>query len=640
MLHLEDNPHDRELVRDVLADDAVRYEFTYAANRAEFEAALDRFEPDLILSDFTLPGYNGSAALALAQKKCPAVPYLFVSGTIGEERAVASLREGATDYVLKTNLARLPFAVQRALREADERSRRRQAEAALRQSDERFREMAANIRDAFWITSADGQRLLYLSPAGEQIWGRSIGELSARPSLRIEAIAAEDRERVVATLAQLAGGREYRMEYRISRPDGTMRWVEDRGYPVRHASGRMEQAVGVATDITERKQLQAQLLQAQRMEAIGQLAGGIAHDFNNILTIINGQAALLMDQPDVPREQAEALRQIYTAGERAAGLTRQLLVFSRKQAVRLRPVDLNEIIDEAAKMLRRLIGEHIRLELSLSSRLPCIEADPGMIEQVLMNLALNARDALPQGGRLVVMTEVRSIDDAGARRQAGARPGNFVCLSVCDNGCGIAPEILPQIFEPFFTTKEVGQGTGLGLATAFGVIQQHGGWLAVDSQVNLGTTVQVFLPAIASPAPVSPARPAGAKISGGGETILLVEDDASVREFALAVLQKDGYRVLQAGCGAEALEVWAWHSSRIDLLLTDMVMPNRPTGLELAAKLRAEKPALKVICISGYSRETMDRFSAPSAEMQFMQKPYRPQDLAREVREILDRKTP
>jgi hypothetical protein len=677
ILHLEDNASDRELVRQALVHEEISCEFVYAASEAEFSAALDRDRIDLILSDFTIPGYDCLSALALAQKKCPEVPYLFVSGAIGEERAIESLKSGATDYVLKGRLERLLPAVRRALRDTSERARRRAAEEALRRSEERFREMAERIDDVFYVAALDTGGWLYVSPAYEQIWGRPRAELYAQPAQWTGAIVPEDRAAALTAREQLVHGREYHIEYRIQRPDGTLRWIEDRSYPISDPAGQKKRAVGVARDITQRRQLEAQLQQAQKMEAVGQLAGGVAHDFNNVLTVVIGYAQMLLDRGNLPPDALEPLTQIYTAGNRAANLTRQLLVFSRKQTIQRRVIDLNQIAREISAMLRPLIGEPIKLELSLSAD-PCpAEADAGMIEQVIMNLAVNARDAMPKGGTLFIATEQVTLDATAPRRHPEARPGAFVCLSVRDTGCGIPLENLQRIFEPFFTTKTAGHGTGLGLATAFGIVQQHQGWIEVESTVGVGTGASQFsdmggtplpgLPAVAGgtgvppvgceatamrpagtcfrimlpaapPATAGPAlRPATTVAAGGGaETILLVEDESAVREFAVAVLRSHGYRVLQAGSGIEALEIWKWHQSRIALLLSDLVLPDGLGGMELAIRLRQKKPALKVVLTSGYANATIEAEFRPPAGTHFIRKPYKPQVLAQAVRDALD----
>ena len=637
ILHLDDNASDRDLVRLALVHEDISCDFVYAANETEFSAALDRDKIDLILSDFTLPGYDCLSALALAQRKCPNVPYLFVSGAIGEERAIESLKSGATDYVLKGRLERLLPAVRRALRDTSERAKRQVTEEALRRSEERFREMAERIEDVFYSVAPETGDWFYVSPAYDQIWGRPRAELYAQPAQWTKAIVPEDRAPVLAAREQLAHGREYRIEYRIQRPDGTVRWIEDRGYPISDPAGSRKRAVGVAIDITQRRQLEAQLRQAQKMEAVGQLAGGVAHDFNNVLTVVIGYAQMLLDRGNLPPDAIEPLTQIFTAGNRAANLTRQLLVFSRKQTIERRVIDLNQIAIGISAMLRPLIGEPIKLALSLAGDECPAEADAGMIEQVIMNLAVNARDAMPKGGTLTIALEHLTIDAKAPHRHPDARPGEFVCLSVRDTGCGIPPENLPHIFEPFFTTKAAGHGTGLGLAMVFGIVQQHQGWIEVESTVGTGTCIRILLPAAPDVVPLPAVRPAKPGTAGGGaETVLLVEDEPAVREFAAAVLRSHGYRVLQSGSGVDALEVWRWHGSRIVLLVTDLVLPDGLGGAELAARLCEDKPTLKVVFTSGYANETVNAEFQPPPGTHFVHKPYKPQVLAEAVRDALD----
>lgn len=641
ILHLEDNSFDQELVRQALLNNGVDCEFVYARTKGEFENALDREKFDLILSDFTIPGYDGSSALARVQATCPSVPFVFVSGTIGEDRAIESLKSGAVDYVLKSNLERLSPAVHRALREAGERGMAAAALEALRRSEERFREMAEHIGSVFYSIDLKNGRHVYVSPAYEHIWGLTTAALYEQPDQWTAAILPEDRPAVLAARARLENGHDYALVYRVLRPDGTQRWVEDRSYLIRDADGKIHRAVGVATDITRRHQLEAQLRQAQKMEAVGQLAGGVAHDFNNVLTVVIGWARLLLDRPTTPPDAITPLTEIFNAGTRAANLTRQLLVFSNKQTINHQIIDLNRVTDEIAEMLRRVIGEHITLNLRLSPAACLVEGDVGMIEQVLMNLAVNARDAMPDGGKLTLATETIVIDDASLHNHADARTGTFACLSVSDTGCGIPREILPRIFEPFFTTKEPNHGTGLGLAMVTGIVQRHKGWIELESTVGVGTRFRVLLPvapamALASVTPAQKPERAG----GGSETILFVEDEPGVREFAVAVLNSHGYRVLQACSGMDALEVWRRHSSRITLLVTDLVMPDGISGVELAIRLRNEKPSLKIVITSGYANDITGREFQLPANMFFIQKPYKPQSLAHAIRTALDTETP
>jgi CheY-like chemotaxis protein len=340
------------------------------------------------------------------------------------------------------------------------------------------------------------------------------------------------------------------------------------------------------------------------MEAVGQLAGGVAHDFNNMLAVIRGNADLLLMEADQFSTAAnEVLGNIAAASEKAASLTRQLLIFSRKQVMHSQPVALNDLIRNLAKMFARTIREDIRLECLYADQLPAVEADPGMLEQVLLNLVVNARDAMPGGGLLQITTEKLSLDAAHAQANPEARAGEFVRLSVSDTGTGIAPEHLPQIFDPFFTTKEPGKGTGLGLATVYGIVKQHQGWIELTSQPGAGTRFNLFLPAIPPPVPNTGSRAAEATLLGGTERILLVEDDFAVRAITQQLLETHGYRVWKAESAQAALELWSTHAAEVDLLLTDVVMPGTLTGRQLAERLLQEKPRLKIILMSGYSPE-------------------------------------
>jgi signal transduction histidine kinase/DNA-binding response OmpR family regulator len=391
------------------------------------------------------------------------------------------------------------------------------------------------------------------------------------------------------------------------------------------------------TDVTDVLNLEAQFRHAQKLESVGQLAAGIAHDFNNILTVIQGYSdCLVMQYNGEDAQFKKALKQISDASQRAAALTRQLLMFSRKQVIQLKVLDLNLVLKNFSNMLPRLLGEDIKLESDYTPDLPHIEADTGMLEQVVLNLAVNARDAMPKGGKLRIATTAAAIGEKYVCLHQEARVGQFVCLSVTDTGCGMDRKTLDRIFEPFFSTKEVGKGTGLGLATVYGIVKQHGGWIDVASQVGKGTTFEVYLPASGKGSENNGENAAAPSlVRGGSETILLVEDEVVLREFVGEVLHQYDYRVVQAGSGVEALRAWDENQGKIDLLLTDMVMPEGMTGHELATQLRRRKPDLKLIFTSGYSAEaTGIDFNHDNAK--FLSKPYLPSQLAQIVRVCLD----
>jgi two-component system cell cycle sensor histidine kinase/response regulator CckA len=398
---------------------------------------------------------------------------------------------------------------------------------------------------------------------------------------------------------------------------------------------------GYVEETTERLNLEAQLRQAQKMESVGQLAAGVAHDFNNMLTIIQGHSSLLLAKPDLPEEISDPIQSTYFAAERAAGLTRQLLMFSRRNTMQPKPLDLRTIVGNMTKMLHRLIGENISLRFSAPDELPIILGDSGMMEQVVMNLSVNARDAMPSGGVLKISLETVNLDEKYRETHPGSRIGSFVRLSVIDTGTGMDSATLAHIFEPFFTTKEIGQGTGLGLATVYGIVKQHDGWLEVASSPGRGTTFDVFFPAGNGMALAEDkATAAEAPAASGSETILIVEDEPVLREMARTILECSGYQILEASSGKEALNVWNWHTGQIDLLLTDMVMPEGVSGKELAEHLWSLQPGLKVVFTSGYTLqevgpEVLDRTGA-----HFLQKPYSHASLASIIRDCLDKPAP
>lgn len=510
---------------------------------------------------------------------------------------------------------------------------RRSAEEARRQADERYRVLVDTARDVILTFDPEGV-ITSVNPACEIISGWKQSDWIGR--FYGPLIIEEDRALAFERFRDALNGKQTPpYELRAHRKDGSQMTVEVTLTPITE-NGKVASCLGIARDVTERRQLETQLRQVQKMESIGQLAGGVAHDFNNILTVIQGHAALVQSTENLPAEVVDSIEQISQAAERAANLTRQLLAFSRRQLLRPRPVDLNEVVADMSKMLRRIVGEDIAVQVHADSTIPQVLGDPGMVEQVLLNLAVNARDAMSGGGRLAISTDSFRVLPSDPLPHPDASPGQWVRLTVSDTGCGIEPADLPRIFEPFFTTKGVGRGTGLGLATVYGIVHQHHGWITVDSHPGRGSSFRVNLPAKqAAPVEPLPAEPVPIP-SRGTERILVVEDETAVRNLVCGVLGRLGYQVLEAHSGAAALEKWQLHHGSIDLVLTDIVMPDGMTGRQLAEWLETDQPNLPIIYTSGYAAEAVSGDFPLREGDNFLQKPYPPQRLADLIRRKLD----
>ena len=498
-----------------------------------------------------------------------------------------------------------------------------------------FRLMAETVRQVFWMADAEASRILYISPASEAVWGRSAGEIE-RAGVWLSNIAEEDRERVTAHFQpeRLRAG-EYDVEYRVRREDGKVRWVRERAFPVRNGDGEVQRIVGVAEDTTEQRLLEGQLRQSQKMEAIGRLASGIAHDFNNMLTAIAGHAQLLeadFDPEEPLREHVEVIRM---ATERSAGLTRQLLAFSRKEMLQPRIVHLQEVIRQLEPMLRRTIGEDIEMRTEVDSTLDPIYADHSQIEQVLMNLVVNARDAMPEGGRLTISARSADLDeDYFESHDLAVRTGRYALLTVADTGIGIDPSEQPHIFEPFFTTKPVDKGTGLGLSTVYGIVKQSGGLVWVYSEPGIGTSVKVYLPIQTEWAGDAEPEAAPAEAEHGAACILVVEDDRSVRRLVARVLERAGYSVLVAAGGQEATKLSSEVTGDIDLLLTDVVLPTM-SGRAIAELVTEQHPGARVLFMSGYTDEAIVHHGVLDRDTHFLEKPFTPHVLLSRVQQLL-----
>jgi len=508
----------------------------------------------------------------------------------------------------------------------------KRSEEALRRSEASYRSLIEGAAYGIYRSDLPG-RILEVNPALVEMLGYASEEDLLSRNLTTD-IYADPGERP-RLIAQHERQEHFRgVDVNWKRKDGAILPVRLTGRPVLDENGRLEYFEGIVENVAERRALEEQLRQSQKMEAVGQLAGGIAHDFNNLLEVIMGYSDLLTEGlpvGDPLRRQAE---EIYKAGKRAAGLTRQLLAFSRKQVLQPRVLDLNVIVTDLQKLLRRTIGEHIEFTARLSPSLGRVKADPNQLEQILMNLAVNARDAMPHGGSLRVETTDIRVDEKLAQQHTGLRPGDYVLMIVADTGSGMDLKIQARVFEPFFTTKEKGKGTGLGLATVYGIVKQSDGYISVESAPGQGTTFRIYLPRVETPAAQVPAAPEKTASASGSETILLVEDEDSVRRLARTFLENRGYKVIEARDGAHAVEICGDRSQIIHLMVTDVVMP-KMSGRELAQRVATVRPEMRVLFVSGYTGDTL---TLPGPHAAFLEKPFGPADLIKKVREMLDHK--
>jgi PAS domain S-box-containing protein len=756
ILILEDVPMDAELVEYELERARVRFEARRVDTRESFLDELEAFRPDVILSDFTLPRFDGMSALSLARERAPAVPFLIVTGSVNEETAVGCMKAGATDYLLKSNLARIGPAIEGALATVRARTAKAKAEDALRRSEANLRAIFNNSLQAFVLIDLDGTIKALNSTAAE--WSARLLGRMLKEGSRIAEFVPEAESAFHAALA----GETRNVERRFRDTDGSDRWFESTHAPVvdeqgtiigvclnardistrkqaeralresearyrdlfdnasdlvcatdpdgaflyvnrawhdsiglpdaelgRHRfpdlvhpdsrdrygevvervlagetlthvelvlvtaagasitvegnlsctleGGRAVMVRGIYRDITERKRVEDQLRQAERMQAAGRLAGGMAHEVNNMMTGVLGFSEFLIRSlaEDDPR-RAE-VQEIIRAGARASDVTRQLLAFTRQQLLQPEPLDLNAVVRGVEKMLRRSLGEDNVLELRLTEEIGQIRADRGQLEQVLVNLILNARDAMHDRGRVTIGTARARLDEVYAQAHAGVGipSGDYVGLAVTDTGVGMDPEVQARIFEPFFTTKPVGQGTGLGLSTVYGIVKQSDGFIWCYSEPGQGTTFRIYLPLAGTHTTPVPTERRPVELRGGNETILVVEDEEVVRTLACRGLREQGYTVLEAKHGREALEQVERNHQQIDLVISDVVMPEL-SGRELGSHLAVLRPELPVLYMSGYTGDDVIRRGLLEPGVPFQQKPFTPEGLARKVREMLD----
>ncbi len=758
----EDMPSDAELLEYEIRKGGFSFITTRVDTREEFLAALDEFAPDLIISDYNLPSFDGMLALALAREYSPLIPFIIVTGALNEEIAVQCMKAGADDYLLKDNLKRLVPAIGVVM--ANSRSKREKllAEERLAASERRFRALFEHAHDAIFLLK-EGD-FVDCNPITEKLFGvaranllnhspidfspekqpngflsRDLAQEKIRSALEIEPQSFEWRHQrpdgtyfdvhvglspieideqvfLMAILRDISETKRIELELRenekkykdlsqefnalldaipdsilLQSPDLEIVWAnraamanfsgnvenlderhcykllhqtsaphngcpvlesfdtgrpakgiipitdrvwEIRAVPVKNENGEVEKVIEIGRDITEIKKLEQQLVHAQKMEAIGQLAGGIAHDFNNIITAMIGYGNLVLMRIAEDDPARHYVEQILVTADRAAELTQGLLAFSRKNVLNMKPVKLNDVIKGLQSFLGRIIGEQIEIETDLSEQQIIIYADSSQVEQVLMNLATNARDAMPGGGNLSLKTETSELDEGFVKVHGYGEPGKYACISVTDTGVGMDDDTAKRIFEPFFTTKEAGKGTGLGLSIAYGIIKEHNGYILVYSRLGTGTTFRVYLPLIES-AEQKYAIPQYREPQGGGETILIAEDDALVREITSKLLSEYGYAVIEAVDGEDALRKFDDVRGQLELLVLDVLMPNKG-GREVAEEILRRKPGIKVLFASGYPLDLLVNKNILREEVNFFTKPIAPRDLLRKVRDVLD----
>ncbi len=629
VLVVEDSRDDAELLLHALKK--ADYQPTYALvqNASAMKSQLEKQSWDLVISDYVIPGFGGMAALNVLRESELDIPFIILSGKIGEDVAVEALQAGANDYLLKDRLTRLGPAIDRALKEASQRRKRRQAEQALRESEERYRRLVESCPEAMFITAQD--RIEFVNPAGVNLLGaNSPVELIGKPFL--DFVDSEFRDLVEEHLRQSLEGMEGPLlEEKMVRLDGGGILVESLARRIQYHGEPAVQLL--CRDISTRKQLEHQLLNSQKMEAISRLAGGVANDFNNLLQVITGYGGLIRSgmAPDHPLQQD--LQQIIQSSERAISLTNQLLAISRKEVAAPEPLHLNMVIEQILPLVRRLMGEKIQCNIDFEKGLQPVLADRGQIETLMINLAVHARGSMANGGKL----EFHTMNFTAKKQYHGQvhlKAGEYVLLTISDTGLGLSQEYQEHLFEPFFTKESVGQNTGLGLATVYAIVKQHKGQIACTSEIGKGSSFRIYLP-VFKQTPKSPPPSRVSEPSPSDAVILVVEDEEVLREFASLILRRNGFHVLTAQDGAEAIRIIEETAHPVDLVFTDVVMP-RIGGADLWRRLSELAPEIPVIFTSGYPRSILFECGLQDNGLEFLQKPYTTQTLLEKIREVIN----
>jgi two-component system, cell cycle sensor histidine kinase and response regulator CckA len=649
ILIVDDEPNNVKLLQAMLAPDG--FLIQTAASGEEALARVKAEPPDLILLDMVMPGLNGLEVTKQLKGSILTrnVPIIIVTARSDQEAMLLGLTAGAEDVLASpVDRAELHMRVRNLLR-LKAHGDYHDTYSQLLEGEVTARSLALVDSERLYRSTFEAAPvgIVHLDEHGQ--WLRVNQRLCDLLGYSAEELKSADVHALIHGKEKLPGESDlFRRlvageleryvidEMRYLRRDGSCLWARINASAHRESAGRVPYFIAVFEDITERRTLEARLQQASKMDAIGGLAAGVAHDFNNLLSVILSYTELLTEGLKKHDPMREDLGQISAAATSAVGLTRQLLAFGRQQVLEPKVLDLGEIVAKIAPMLRRVLGEDVELNVVAAAPLGRILVDPGQMEQVLMNLAVNARDAMPRGGKLTIETAQRELDQSFAAERTNLKPGQHVLLAVSDNGSGMDRETQNRVFEPFFTTKESGKGTGLGLATVFGIVQQSGGTISVYSELGSGTTFEMYFPVVSlAPVVLAPSTPPDARRLTGTETILLVEDEERLRILIRGILTRCGYDVLEAQSGGDALLLCEQHPSKIDLLLTDVVMP-RMSGRQLADRLLLLRPEMKVLYISGYTDDAVVRHGILEATVAFLHKPITPIPLSRKVRDVLD----
>ena len=620
VLVVDDDAHMLRTITDILR--AHGYATTGAPSGTEaLRLAQDPASaPAIALVDLSLPDIDGIDLVGRLRALSDLTEVVILTGNASVDSAVRAMREESYDYLIKPVQ---PDHMLATLGRAGERSQRRRAEAGRQESEDRLRRIFDHVSDALFIADDSG-RILDANPAACALTGLSVDELREVP---LQTVLPESANGSTSPSSRASPN---------GQPGGNP-GQPNRVLQIDAAAFAPGVLVYTVRDLTNQSRLEEQLAQSQKMDAVGQLAGGVAHDFNNLLTVIMSYSTLLLSDFEEKDPRRGDVQEISNAATRAAGLTSQLLAFSRKQLMEPRVISINTVVSGIEKLLRRLIGEDIELATTLERDLYLINADPGQLEQVLINLAVNARDAMPDGGRLHITTSNTELSTDHSDRHLSAAPGKYIMVAVSDTGTGMTREVQQRVFEPFFTTKLQGKGTGLGLSTVYGIVKQSGGDVWIYSEPGKGTTFKVYFPRVAEGEEAAPAREDGQAARGGTETVLIVEDDASLRALSARILEGNGYTVLLARNGLEALAIAGGHSGHIDLVASDVVMP-KMNGRPLVEKLLETRKEMSVLFMSGYTDDEVMRRGVIDGRTAFLQKPFTPAQFAKKVREVLDQK--